>query len=175
MSRCSSGHASKIDEMNLKSFPKYTMGQNAKGLSTLLIESRKLREELEARHIHSQVLGTVTGASGASHVVPILMKFTGHSGANPGTFAPDHTGNENIAIEFIEDGGAEFEKALLQLLMKSADLENTRMVIVHRGSPNSVQQIKSIVNPKKVKVLSSPADGSADRLPEEILREITNW
>lgn len=175
MSSCSSGHVSKIDEMNLKSFPKYAMGQNAKGLSTLLIQSGRLRDELEARHISSQVLATIKGASGVSHVVPLLIKFTNHSDATAVTPASNYSTLQNIAIEFTDDDDAEFDKTLLQLLIKSADLENTRMIIVHRGSPNSVQQIKSIVNPKKVKVLSSSAEGIEDSLPEEILREVTNW
>jgi hypothetical protein len=174
MSSCSSGHVSKIDEMNLKSFPKYAMGQNAKGLSTLLIQSRKLRDELAVRNIGSQVLATIKGASGVSHVVPLLIKFTDHS-ETVLTPASSYSTPENIAIEFIDDDDAEFDKMLLQLLIKSADLENTRMIIVQRGSPNSVQQIKSIVNPKKVKVLSSGAECNGDSLPEEILREVTNW
>jgi hypothetical protein len=160
LSRCSAGHTSKIDEINLKSFPKYVIGGNAEGLSTLLIESQTLKAHLEKRDIKSKMLASLMGSSGTYHVVPLLLTLPG---------SPE---GENIAIEFVNDS-ANIEKSMLQLLMKSADLEKLRMIIVHRGEADAIEQIRSVVNPKKVRVLSG--SGDSDDLPDLILKEATAW
>lgn len=163
LGQCSSGHNSKIDELLLKSFPKYTLGSNAKGLSPLLIESRTLKAELEKKNVQAKMLATLKGASGASHVVPLLLTL-------PPSVTPEM--DDKVAIEFIADE-SNFEKSVLQLLLKSADLDKIRMIIVYRGSSGSIEHIRSIVNPKKVKVLL--AAGDSGQLPELIVKEVTTW
>jgi hypothetical protein len=160
LSRCSSGHTSKIDEINLKSFPKYVIGGNAEGLSNLLIDSQTLKTHLEKRDIKSKMLASLMGSSGTYHVVPLLLTL------------PGSQEGENIALEFVNDD-ANIEKSMLQLLMKSADLEKLRMIIIHRGEADAIEQIRSVVNPKKVRVLS--ASGNSDDLADRILREATAW
>jgi TackOD1 domain-containing protein len=159
LSRCDYGHSLKIDELDLKSYPKYTLGGNAKGLSTLLVECRALKGELEKKNIKVKILATMRGASGATHVAPLLVT------------KPSQESDEQIAIELISDE-SNFEKSVLQLLLKSADLQSIKMIIIYKGSLTSIDHIKAIVNPKKVKVLiaTDPA-----QLPEQIIKEVTVW
>lgn len=165
LSRCDSGHTSKIDELNLKSYPKYTLGSNAKGLSPLLVESRNLKNALDKKNIQSKILTTIKGVSGASHVVPLLLTM-------PSPPEGEINEKEKVAIEFINDE-SNFEKSVLQLLLKSADLEKIRMIIIYKGSSTSIDQIKAIVNPKKVKVLL--ATDESGKMPEQIIKEVTAW
>lgn len=164
LSQCSSFHTSKIDELSLRSFPKYMLSSNAKGLSPLLIESRNLKTALEKRKIQSKILPTLNGASGANHVVPLLLTIpSAISGADA---------DQKIAVEFINDD-SNAEKSVLQLLLKSADLDKIRMIIISKGAPGSLDHIKAIVNPQKVKVL--PATDDSGQLPEQIVKEVTTW
>lgn len=163
LSQCGSSHTSKIDELSLRSFPKYALSDNAKGLSPLLIESRNLKAELEKKNIHSKILPTITGASGANHVVPLLLTVPSQS--------PSPNVDKKIAVEFIN--GENAEKSVLQLLLKSADLDKLRMIIIYRGAPGSLDHIKAILNPQKVKVL--PATDDSGQLPEQIVKEVNTW
>lgn len=157
LSRCDYGHSSRIDELDLKSYPKYTLGGNAKGLSTLLVECRNLKDELEKKTMKVKILGTLRGASGATHVVPLLLTRPFQ--------------DEQIAIELVSDE-SNFEKTVLQLLLKSADLQSVKMIIIYKGSMTSIDHIKAVVNPQKVKVLllTDPA-----QLPDQIIKEVTVW
>ncbi|HKU50223.1 MAG TPA: hypothetical protein VJP79_09750 [Nitrososphaera sp.] len=162
LSKCSAGHTSKIDEINLKSFPKYVLGGNAEGLSSLLIESRSLKGHLEKKNIGSKVLATLVGASGAHHVIPLLLSLP--------AAAEDEA--SDIAVEFVNED-ANPDKSMLQLLMKSADLKELRMIVVFKGAEEAIEKMKSVVNPKRVRVL--PAIGGTEDLANDILREITSW
>jgi hypothetical protein len=166
LSMCRAGHSSKIDELELRSYPIYKLGNSAKGLSTLLIQSRKLKESLDKREISSKILVNQKGASGANHIIPLLLSLPSTSDK------VDSDQKERIAIEFIDDA-SDIEKSLLQLLIKSADLDKIRMVIVCRGRFGSVEHIRAIVNPKKVKVLL--AEDDLEKLHEQILKEVTAW
>jgi TackOD1 domain-containing protein len=159
LSRCDYGHSSGVDELDLRSYPKYTLGRNAKGLSTLLVECRNLKDELEKKSLKVKVLATLKGASGATHVAPLLLT------------KPSQDSNEQIAIELVNDE-SNFEKTVLQLLLKSADLQSVKMIIVYKGPLTSIDHIKAVVNPQKVKVLllADPA-----QLPDQIIKEVTVW
>jgi hypothetical protein len=159
LSRCDYGHSSRIDELDLKSYPKYTLGGNAKGLSTLLVECRNLKSELEKKSMKVKILATLRGASGATHVAPLLLT------------KPFQGSDEQIALELVSDE-SNFEKTVLQLLLKSADLQSVKMIIIYKGSLTSIDHIKAVVNPQKVKVLllTDPA-----QLPDQIIKEVTVW
>lgn len=152
MSHCGDNHASKIDELDLSSYPNYIIGENAKGLSILLSETQTLKKALEKENIRSQILVQLRGASGANHVIPLLL------------IAPS---GEQVAIEFITDE-SQIEQAILQLLLKSADLPKTRMIIVCKSS-SPIDHITKVVNPLKVKVLLS---AEISLLSRQIIQEV---
>lgn len=152
LSYCDAGHASKIDELDLKSYPNYVAGDNARGLAKVLADSRALQDILKKINVHSEVTVQLVGASGMSHLVPLLV--TAASG-------------EKVAVEFIPDE-PDIEQVILQLLLKSADLEMTRMVIIAK-SADLVRQVTQIVNPQKVRALEVADIGS---MPEQLARKI---
>lgn len=152
LSYCEEGHASKIDELDLKSYPNYVVGGNAKGLSKVLADSRALQAILKKINIHSEVTVQLAGASGTKHLVPLLVTTAG---------------GEKVAVEFIPDE-PDIEQVILQLLLKSADLEKTRMAIISK-SPDLVRQITQIVNPQKVRVLQVVDISS---IPDQLVRKI---
>jgi hypothetical protein len=140
------------------------LGDNAKNLSTLLIETKALQKMLEKKNIHSQVLPQLRGSSGTIHVVPLLL--TAPSG-------------EQIAVDFIQgDSQASVDQAILQLLLKNADLGRMKMLIIIRGSAISVENIMPMINPQKLKVLIVPTDAAGndtttvESLSEQIVQEL---
>jgi hypothetical protein len=161
LSYCESGHLSKIDEMDLKSYPIYVLGENAKSLSTLLLKAKSLRIMLEQKNIHSQVLCQLRGSSGSIHVVPLLL--TAPSG-------------EQVALDFIHgESQGTVEEAVLQLLLKNADLGKMKMLVVVNGA-TSVERITPMINPEKMKILPVPAGvsigASLDLLSKQIVKEL---
>lgn len=161
LSYCEAGHISKIDEMDLKSYPIYVLGENAKSLSTLLLETKSLRNVLEEKHIRSQVLCQLRGSSGSIHVVPLLL--TSPSG-------------EQFALDFIHgESQDDVEEAILQLILKNADLGKMKMLIIV-NSAGSIERITPMINPEKVKILAVPADvsiaASLDLLSEQLVKEL---
>jgi hypothetical protein len=161
LSYCESGHLSKIDEMDLKSYPIYVLGENAKSLSTLLLKAKSLRNMLEQWNIHSQVLCQLRGSSGSIHVVPLLL--TAPSG-------------EQVALDFIHgESQGTVEEAVLQLLLKNADLGKMKMLVVVNGA-TSIERITPMINPEKMKILPIPAGvsigASLDLLSKQIVKEL---
>jgi hypothetical protein len=152
LSRCSDNHTCKIDELDLTSYPNYIIGENAKGLSILLSDTQILKKALEKENIRSQILVHLRGASGANHVIPLLLT------------APN---GEQVAIEFITDE-SQVDQAVLQLLLKSADLPKTRLIIVCKSS-SPIDHITKVVNPLKVKVLIS---AEISLLSRQIIQEV---
>lgn len=152
LSYCDGGHASKVDEIDLRSYPNYVVGDDARSLSRVLADSRELQDILKKIGIQSEVTVQLDGASGTSHLVPLLVTAAG---------------GEKIAVEFIPDE-PDIEQVILQLLLKSADLEKIRMVIISR-SAELVGQITQIVNPQKVRVLQVAEISS---MPDHIVRKI---
>lgn len=162
LSYCEVGHTSKIDEIDLKSYPVYVLGENAKSLSTLLLETRSLRNLLEEKNIHSQILCQLRGSSGSLHVVPLLL--TPPSG-------------EQFALDFIHGESQEgVEEAILQLLLKNADLGKMKMLIIVDGAASIQQRITPMINPEKVKILTVPAGvsvvASLELLSKQIVKEL---
>lgn len=161
LSYCDTGHISKIDEMDLKSFPIYVLGENAKSLSALMLETRNLRNMLEEKNVHSQVLCQLRGSSGSLHVVPLLLT---------------PPSSEQVALDFVHgDSQEDVEGAILQLLLKNADLGKMKMLIIVNAA-GSIERITPMINPEKVKILAVPAGvslaASLDLLSEQIVREL---
>lgn len=151
LSHCDTGHVSKIDELDLKSYPNYVAGENARDLSKVLVDSRALHDILKRMNIRSEIMVQLKGASGTNHLVPLLLTVDG---------------GRQVAVEFITDE-SDIEQIILQFLLKSADLEKTRMIIISK-SPEVAGQITQIVNPQKIKVLEAAEINS---LSEQIVRE----
>jgi len=161
LSYCEVGHTSKIDEMDLKSYPIYTLGENAKSLSTLLLETKGLRIGLEEKNIHSQVLCQLRGSSGSLHVIPLLLTLPS---------------GEQVALDFIHgESVEEIEEAILQLLLKNADLGKMKMLIIV-DMAESIERIMPMINPEKVRILAVPEGvsitNSLDMLSEQIIKEL---
>jgi len=152
INHCDDNHTSKIDELDLSSYPNYVIGENAKSLSILFNETQTLKKALEKENIRSQILVPLRGASGANHVIALLLT------------APN---GEQFAVEFIADE-SQVEQAVLQLLLKSADLPKTRMIIVCKTS-GPIDHIAKVVNPLKVKVLLSE---EISLLSRQIIQEV---
>jgi predicted Zn-ribbon and HTH transcriptional regulator len=161
LSYCEAGHVSKIDEIDLRSYPIYVLGENAKSLSTLMLETKNLRNVLEEKNIHSQVLCQLRGSSGSIHVVPLLLS---------------PPSGEQVALDFIHGDSQEaVEGAILQLLLKNADLGKMKMLIIVDAA-SSIERITPMINPEKVKILAVPSGvsiaASLDLLSEQIVKEL---
>jgi hypothetical protein len=154
LSQCDANHVSKIDELELKGFPNYVVSKTAKGLSTLLIDTHVLQDLLGKNSIKSQILCQLRGASGANHVVPMLLT------------APDR---QEIAIEFIHgESQSELEQAMFQLLLKSADLTQIKKMLVILEGDGSIDKFAGVANPLKIKIIASK---DPRILYEQILKE----
>ena len=110
------------------------------------------------------MLPQLRGASGTIHVIPLLLT------------AP---GGEQVAIDFVEgDSQASVDQAILQLLLKNADLGKMKMLILIRGSAISVENIMPMINPQRLKVVVVPTiaadnDGNiVESLSEQIVKEL---
>jgi hypothetical protein len=136
LSYCDEGHSSKIDELDLRSYPNFVIGDNAPGLAKVLADSRALHGILQKSNIHSELTVQLAGASGTNHLIPLLVTTPA---------------GDKVAVEFTPEE-PDIEQIILQLLLKSADLEKTRMVIISR-STDLVAQITQLVNPQKVRAV----------------------
>ncbi len=158
LAACEEDHAAKVDELMLKSFPIYVLGNNAGNLATMLLDTMELQEKLQALNIESQLLSKVRGASGTYHLIPLLL------------MPPDDGAQEQhqpVALEFIQDDRS-LDEAIIQLVLKSADLVDMKMIIVFNGS-ESTEHITPIINPKKVKILPRI---DIDSLSHQIAKEL---
>jgi hypothetical protein len=84
---------------------------------------------------------------------------------------------EQFALDFIHGESREgVEEAILQLLLKNADLGNMKMLLIVNGTA-SIERIMPMINAEKVKILAVPASvsipASLDLLSEQIVKELT--
>jgi hypothetical protein len=154
LNHCNAGHICKIDELDLRSYPVYVVGDNALGLSMVLVDSRTIQSALQNAGIECEIMVHVRGSSGTNHLLPMLaVKVNG----------------EKVAIEFIPEN-LNMEQTILQLLLKSADLENTIIVLISKSTA-ATSQIRQIANPNKVKVIDAKG---IDEISDSIIREIVS-
>jgi len=105
----------------------------------------------------SQLLCQLRGASGANHIIPMVLTL------------PDGL---EIAIEFIHgESESELDQAMFQLLLKSADLTQIKKMLVIFEGDGSVDKFATIANPLKIKIIASKDPAVLyDRILKEVVQ-----
>jgi hypothetical protein len=151
---CQGGHESRIDELELVSFPIYKVGQKVHEALAAFETVAAAQKVLADKSYAAQMFAQVRGESGSLHIVPLLVTRNGMA----------------FAIEFI--AGADYAKSgsqILQIILKYADLSHFRVLLF---ASNSIKQsLEALVNPKKVKLVASVIiPPSSDEIVAEVLK-----
>ena len=148
---CQNGHDSRIDEIDLKSFPVYRVNDEIRSFAEVADYFVNIQKVLVSRKVGSDVLGRVKGMSGATHIFPLVIE----------------TEKAHMVVDFILDE-AGFDAKILQKILRAADLG---MHVVLLFVPQSlVARMAAIVNPNKIKLLAVSGPMSDPRaIAEEVI------
>lgn len=145
---CSSGHLSKLDELDLKPFPMYMVNEDIQGFADLAGYFISIQKALLGSSIESEVLARVRGRSGVVHILPLVVR----------------TAKVQAVVDFILNEAGSDAK-VLQKILRSADLGQF-VALLFVPSP-LVGQLSSMVNPEKIRLLAIPGKD-----PEGVAREV---
>jgi Zn finger protein HypA/HybF involved in hydrogenase expression len=132
---CQNGHDSRIDEIDLKSFPVYRVNDEIRSFAEVAEYFVAVQKALASRKVGSDVLGRVKGASGATHIFPLVVE----------------TEKAHVVVDFILDE-AGFDAKILQKILRAADLG--RHVVLLFVPQGLVARLAAIVNPHKIMLLA---------------------
>jgi hypothetical protein len=147
---CQGGHESRIDEVHLKPFPVYRVNDEIQSFAEVADYFISIQKALAGTRAKAEVLGRVKGASGVTHIFPLVVEGE----------------RKVVVVDFILDESG-FDAKILQKILRGADLKHVVLLFV----PESLAgKIASIVNPDKIKLLSVSADSSPESIAGEIIK-----
>jgi len=130
--KCSNNHITKLDEVELKSYPVYSIGDNLRSMRHLITIIERLKEILQNAGINSKIMVKIAGKSGAQHLIPLYI-----------------TNSRNICIEFLTDGDNLINQ-FMQIIVKSLDLDAFFLVATYVDLD---QKFTSVINPQRIKIV----------------------
>jgi phage FluMu protein Com len=155
---CRNAHESKIDQLELKSFPVYTLGRGISSVSNEIELLKGIQSELARIDIESEVFGSIIGESGIAHAVPLVIH-----GRRQQTAAVRH--DKLITVSLIPKS-AELEPFLLETLMRCVDLNAIALLVaIGKFDP----KFEGLLNPRKIRLLEVRDEAS---VPQTVAREV---
>lgn len=152
---CPASHVSKVDEIDLRAFPVYTVDSEMQDFAEVVDYFVEIQRVLTDIGIGSKVLGKVRGTSGVNHVFPIAIESEKAQG---------------VVVDFIlEESG--LDAKILQKVLRGADLARHKILIFIPAG--LMAQLSPIVNPDKIKLLPIEFNnGDPAAIAEEIRKII---
>ncbi|MEO9296030.1 MAG: hypothetical protein ABI347_10600 [Nitrososphaera sp.] len=147
---CQGGHESRIDEIDLKSFPVYKVNEEIQSFAEVADFFIGVQKSLAASGVKSDVLGRIRGTSGVMHIFPLVVE----------------TAKAQVVVDFILDESG-FDAKILQKILRGADLG--RHIVLLFVPEGLLGRLAAIVNPNKIKVLSVSGPMNS---PEAIAGEV---
>lgn len=151
---CHGGHESRIDEIDLKSFPVYKVNEEIQSFAEVADYFMGIQKALAASGVRSDVLGRIRGMSGVTHIFPLVVE----------------TARAQVVVDFILDESG-FDAKILQKILRGADLgKHVVLLFVPEGL---VGKLAAIVNPNKIKLLSISGTNSPEAVAGEVIRIVS--
>lgn len=149
---CSDGHESRVDEIDLKPFPVYRVNDEIQSFAEVADRFVAVQKALAADHgIEAEVLGRVRGASGVTHIIPLVAR----------------TARSKLVVDFMTDESG-VEAKILQKILRGADLGQYVMVLFVPGS--LVGRLAPVVNPDKIRLVPLADISDAQAIAGEVAR-----
>jgi transposase-like protein len=149
---CQNGHSSRIDEIDLKYFPVYRVNDEIRSFAEVADYFIGIQQALASKKVKSDVLGRVKGASGATHIFPLVVESE----------------KVHVVVDFILDE-AGFDAKILQKILRAADLG--RHIVLLFVPQGLIVSLAAIVNPNKIKLLAVSGPMSEPRtIAEEVIK-----
>lgn len=152
---CQGGHESRIDEIDLKSFPVYKVNEEIQSFAEVADYFIGIQKALAVNSVKSDVLGRIKGTSGVTHIFPLVVE----------------TAKVQVVIDFILDESG-FDAKILQKILRAADLG--RHIVLLFVPESRIGRLAAIVNPNKIKLLSvSGPTNSPEAIASEVIKIVS--